>query len=99
MKKEDINVGDRVVVKQWTSGLYPARPVLVMSLEPHATCRITGNSVRAAFNVYGPTVLVTVLDLGVRTIVPVDWLEPTDGMDGSNLENWDVAAKKKREER
>ena len=96
MKKEDIKLGDLVVVKQWTSGLYPARPVLVMSLEPHATCRISGNSVRAAFP---PTVLVTVLDLGVRTIVPVDWLEPTDGMDGSSLEHWDVTAKKKREER
>ena len=87
MKKEDIKVGDLVVVKQWTSGLYPARPVLVMSLEPSGCCPTSALA------------MVTVLDFGVRTIVPVNWLEPTDGMDGSNLEHWDVTAKKKREER
>ena len=83
MKKEDIKLGDLVVGKLG----WLARPVLVMSLEP---------------SVYSPAsalAMVTVLDCGVRTIVPVSWLEPTDGMDGSNLENWDVAAKKKREER
>jgi hypothetical protein len=63
MRKEDIKVGDLLRTHVGDLLRTHERLVLVMSLEPHpAACNAS--------------VLVTVLDLGVRTIVPVDWLEP-----------------------